>query len=157
MPAPAPRNAPDRPRAGYRSTTTKLAALALSLTVLGLVPSATQAKGFKPIPAQQFKLVKEGFGAKANRQVRQLAKSYLRKGLGHLLRDTNRVNTGLRRDVSPRGAFGYGWESGDNEVDYWRVATSVRSSARPSAACCATNRRSKRRGAPRMGRPSLLP
>ena len=49
------------------------------------------------------KLVKEGFGAKANRQVRQLAKSYPRKGLGHLLRDTNRVNTGLRRDVSARG------------------------------------------------------
>jgi len=32
--------------------------------------------------------------------VRQLAKSYPRKGLGHLLRDTNRVNTGLRLDVA---------------------------------------------------------
>jgi hypothetical protein len=99
--------------------TTKLAALTAGLAILVLAPAGAHAKTFTPIRASQFTLVKHGFGAGARRQIRQLSQTYPQVGLGALLGDTNRVNTGLMSDVSPRGAFGYSWQSGDNEVGYW--------------------------------------
>ncbi len=97
----------------------KIAALSAGLAVLLVLPSTVQAKTFTPIPSGQFQLVKQGFGKRSSRQVRQLARAYPRTGLNHLLGDTNRVNTPVLGASSPRGAFGYSWESGDNGVDYW--------------------------------------
>lgn len=99
--------------------TPKLPACAACLTLLLAVPAGAEAKTFKPISAKQFKLVKHGFDKGSKRRISQLAKGYPRVGLKGLLADTNRVNTPLMSDLSPKGAFGYSWESGDNEVDYW--------------------------------------
>jgi hypothetical protein len=99
--------------------TAKLAALTAGLVMLLLAPAGAKAKTFTPIPAQQFKLVKHGFGKATKRRISQLAQAYPRVGLNALLGDTNRVNTPLMPGLRPNGAFGYSWESGDNSVDYW--------------------------------------
>jgi hypothetical protein len=96
--------------------TAKLAALTAGLVMLLLAPAGAKAKTFTPIPAQQFKLVKHGFGKATKRRISQLAQAYPRVGLNALLGDTNRVNTPLMPGLRPNGAFGYSWESGDNSV-----------------------------------------
>ena len=98
---------------------TKLTALIACLAVLALAPAGAEAKTFTPIPASQFQLTKHGFDKAARQRISQLAAKYPQVGLNRLLADTNRVNTGLRTDLTPRGAFGYSWEGGDNDVSYW--------------------------------------
>jgi hypothetical protein len=87
--------------------------------MLLLAPGGAEAKTFTPISAQQFKLVKHGFGKPTQRRINRLAQAYPRVGLSALLADTNRVNTALMPGLTPKGAFGYSWESGDNSVNYW--------------------------------------
>jgi len=89
------------------------------LAVLALARAGAEAKTFTPIPASQFTLTKHGFDAAARQRISQLATKYPQVGLDRLLADTNRVNTGPRPDLTPRGAFGYSWENGDDDVSYW--------------------------------------
>lgn len=98
---------------------TKLTALIACLAALALVPAGAEAKTFKPIRASQFTLTKHGFDKAARQRITQLAAKYPQVGLGRLLADTNRVNTGPRPSLTPGGSFGYSWESGDDGVSYW--------------------------------------
>ncbi|MBA3510274.1 MAG: hypothetical protein H0T19_09345 [Thermoleophilaceae bacterium] len=100
--------------------TTKLCALAASLTLVAVSASAAQAETFKPVGSERFQLQKQGFGKDAYKRVRQLQQAHPRVGLKGLMGDLNRSTQGLRAgDAAPGSAFGYSWEDGDNDVDYW--------------------------------------
>lgn len=101
--------------------TTKLAALVAFFSLIALPASAAHAKTFEPIGSDQFQLKSEGFGKGSYDRVRQLQQAYPRVGMTGLVNDLNRdTQPLLPGPVSGlENVFGYSWESGDNDVDYW--------------------------------------
>ena len=102
------------------SMISRLPALAACLTLLA-VPAAAQAKAFKPVPSEGFRLQQHGLGPKAYKRVDALQKAYPRAGLEGVMGDLNRDITALPGGpvAGLRNVFGYGWKDTDNAVSYW--------------------------------------
>ena len=105
-------------------------AITFALLGLALLPAGASAAGYTTTPAGPFKLQRTGIGTKWYQRVDQLQQTYPRVGLGAVLADANRPRSAFTSpdNVLPgsphpaagvRGAFGYGWNKGDNDVDYW--------------------------------------
>ena len=112
---------------------------------LALLPATVSAAGYTTTAASPFKLDRTGISPEYYQRVDQLEQTYPRVGLGAALADANRPRSAFTSpdNVLPgsphpafgvRGAFGYGWKKGDNDVDYWTpqgITGSVDASGNP--------------------------